>query len=115
MKKSLVAVFSVSITAGTIYLGYDQLKRLLIKRLIKSLDMEAAKKGKQVPAEKLKEELDKFYLWDLRLLEKLIQKIGTGPDKEVAVLREKVKQKRLLEKADLKSVEEFMLTTTSKQ
>lgn len=111
MKKSLVAVFSISVTAGTIYLGYDQLKRLLIKRLVKNLDVEAAKKGKQVPAEKLKVELDKFYLWDLRLFEKLIQKLGSGDDKEIKALREKVKQKRLLEKADLKSIEEFILTT----
>lgn len=111
MKKSLVAVFSISITAGTIYLGYDQLKRLLIKRFIKNLEAEAVKKGKVIPAEKLKDELERFYLWDLRLLEKLLQKISDGQDKEVVALKEKVKQKRLLEKADLKSIEDFMLNT----
>lgn len=111
MKKSLVAVFSISITAGTIYLGYDQLKRLLIKRLIKSLEVEAVKKGKEMPAENLREELDRFYLWDLRLLEKLLQKISAGQNKEALTLKEKVKQKGLLEKADLKSIEELMLNT----
>ena len=111
MKKSLVAVFSISITAGTIYLGYDQLKRLLIKRFIKNLEAEAVKKGKVIPAEKLKDELERFYLWDLRLLEKLLQKISDGQGKEVVALKEKVKQKRLLEKADLKSIEDFMLNT----
>lgn len=111
MKKSLVAVFSISITAGTIYLGYDQLKRLLIKRLVKAIEAEAVKKGKQTPAEKLKEELDRFYLWDLRLLEKLLQKISAGQSNDIAVLKEKIRQKRLLEKADLKSIEELMLNT----
>ncbi len=111
MKKSLVAVFSISVTAGTIYLGYDQLKRLLIKRLMKAIEAAAVKKGKQTPAEKLKEELDRFYLWDLRLLEKLVQKISAGQSNEAVVLREKIMQKRLLEKADLKSIEDLMLNT----
>lgn len=111
MKKSLVAVFSISITAGTIYLGYDQLKRLAIKRLVKNLEAEAGKKGKEIPTEKLKEELDRFYLWDLRLLEKLLQNLSTGNSPELVVLKEKVRQKRLLEKADLKSIEEYILIT----
>lgn len=111
MKKSLVAVFSISITAGTIYLGYDQLKRLLIKRFVKNLELEATKKGKEIQPEKLTEELDKLFLWDLRLLDKLLQKSISGQSPELAVLKEKIKQKRLTEKADLKSIEEFMLTT----
>ena len=111
MKKSLVAVFSISVTAGTLYLGYDQLKRLLIKRFVKSLQVEALKKGKEIPVEKLKEELDRLFLWDLRLLEKLLQKINAGQNSEISILRKKVKQKRLLDKADLKSIEDLMLTT----
>ena len=109
MKKSLIAVFSISVTAGTLYLGYDQLKRVQIKKLIKACEGEATKRNKVLPSEKLKEELDKLFLWDLRLLVKISDKLGAKADQETAHLKEKIKTKRLMEKADLKSIEELIL------
>ena len=109
MKRSLIAVFSISVTAGTIYFGYDQLKQVLIKRLLKQLDSLAAKTDKKLNRNQLQVELDKLYLWDLRLMDKLLQAISRGNKPEATALRDRVTEKQLLKKADLKSIEEYML------
>ena len=109
MKRSLIAAFSISVTAGTIYFGYDQLKQVLIKRLLKQLDSLAAKTDKKLNRNQLQVELDKLYLWDLRLMDKLLQTISRGNKPEATALRDRVTEKQLLKKADLKSIEEYML------
>jgi hypothetical protein len=112
MKKSLITVFSVSVTAGTLYLAYDQLKRLQIKKLVEACQRQAAEKNKAFEPNKLKEELDKLFLWDLRLLAKITERVNRRPDAELKKLKEKIKTKGLLEKANLKAFEDLILTTT---
>ena len=115
MKKALIAVFSISITAGTLYLTYSQLKDYLIKKLVKSWIEETKKQKKELSEEQikqLKEELDKLYLWEVKQLasysEKVIQR---APEKEISPLIAKLKEKKILEKADLKAVDTILFGT----
>lgn len=115
MKKALIAIFSISVTAGTLYLTYSQLKDYLIKRLVKSWTEEAKKQKKELNEEQikqLKEELDKLYLWEVKLLAKYSEKaILRAPEKEIAPMIEKLKEKKILERADLKPVDTILFGT----
>jgi hypothetical protein len=81
MKKALIAVFSISLTAGTIYLTYSQVKSMFINKLVKSW-VEEAKKQKielsEDAVKKLKEELDKLYLWEVKQLMNYSSKVLTN-------------------------------------
>jgi len=106
MKKAVIAVFSVSITAGTIYLSYSQLKEFFIKKLIRIWKEAATKQKIQLNEIYLKEELDKLYLWDVKFLITYSQKIMQGvSEKEKEELRSKLKEKQLQQKADLQSLQ----------
>ncbi|TAL58260.1 MAG: hypothetical protein EPN85_11955 [Bacteroidetes bacterium] len=115
MKKALIAIFSISLTAGTLYLTYSQFKNYIIKKLVKSWVEEAEKQKKELSEkqiEKLKEELDKLYLWEVKLLANYSEKaIGRAPEKEITPMIEKLKEKKILEKADLKSVDIILFGT----
>ena len=112
MKKTLVAVYSISITAGTLYLMYSQFKNHLIKKLVKLWDQEAKKQKKNFKEEQvkqLKEELNKLYLWEVKQLSSYSEKTIQGaPLKETTPMLEKLKEKKIFEKANLKQVETIL-------
>lgn len=101
MKKSILAVFSISITAGTIYLGYDFLKQRRIKKLCEDLLALAVVKHLPLKEGDLKPQLEKLYSWDIRLLQKLTSAIANQPD-QVNELREKVEVWKVKKRADLR-------------
>lgn len=115
MKKALIAVFSISLTAGTIYLTYSQVKSMFINKLVKSWIEEAKNQKKELSEEqikKLKEELDKLFLWEVKQLANYSDKaIKRAPEKEIAPMIEKLKEKKILEKADLKAVDTILFGT----
>lgn len=115
MKKALIAVFSISLTAGTLYLTYSQLKDYLIKKLVKSWVEEAEKQKKELiedQIKKLKEELGKLYLWEVKLLANYSEKaIERASEKELAPMIAKLKEKKILERADLKPVDVILFGT----
>jgi hypothetical protein len=108
MRKALIAVFSVSLTAGTIYLTYSQVKSLFINKLVKSWIEETKKQKKELSEEiikHLKEELDKLYLWQVKQLMSYSSKIlNNAPKAETEPLLAKLNEKKIFEKADLKAV-----------
>jgi hypothetical protein len=108
MKKALIAVFSISLTAGTIYLTYSQVKSLFINKLVKSWAEEAKKQKKELGEtiiKQLKEELDKLYLWQVKQIMSYSSKVlANAPKEETEPLLAKLKEKRILEKVDLKPV-----------
>lgn len=108
MKKALIAIFSISVTAGTLYLTYSQLKDYLIKKLVKSWSEEAKKQNKELNEEQimqLTEELDKLYLWEVKQLMSYSAKVLAGePKEETEPLLVKLKEKKIIEKADLKAI-----------
>lgn len=112
MKKALIAVFSISLTAGTLYLTYSQVKDYFIKKLVKSWAEESKAQNKELNDEqikKLKEELDKLYLWEVKLLAKYSEKaILRASEKEIEPMLTKLKEKKILERADLKPVDAIL-------
>lgn len=109
MKKALIAVFSISITAGTLYLTYSQVKDYFIKKLVKSWTAEATKQKKELSEQQikqLKEELDKLYLWQVKQIANYSDKLLQGsPANETAPLLAKLNEKKILEKVNLKAIE----------
>ena len=108
MKKALIAVFSISLTAGTLYLTYSQVKSLFINKLVKSWAEEAKKQNKELEEaiiKQLKEELDKLYLWQVKQLMTYSNKVlAKAPKEETEPLLAKLKEKKVTEKLDLKAV-----------
>ena len=108
MKKALIAVFSISLTAGTLYLTYSQVKSMFINKLVKSWMEEAKKQKKELNEEimkQLKEELDKLYLWEVKHLMNYSTKVlANAPKEETEPLLAKLKEKKIPEKVDLKAV-----------
>lgn len=115
MKKALITVFSISLTAGTLYLTYSQVKDYFIKKLVKSWIEESKKQNKELSEEQiksLKEELDKLYLWEVKLLSNYSEKaIQRASEKEIAPMIAKLKEKKILERADLKAVDVILFGT----
>ena len=115
MKKALIAVFSISLTAGTLYLTYSQVKSMFINKLVKSWAEEAKKQKKELSQEmvkQLKEELDKLYLWEVKQLMNYSAKVlANAPKEETEPLLTKLKEKKILEKADLKPMKTILFGT----
>lgn len=109
MKKSIIAVFSVSITAGTLYLGYSQLKAYLIKKLVNTWQNKSKEQNKELgkaTINHLKEELDKLFIWELTWLNTYSTKaFAHAPASELSSLRAKLNDKKIFEKADLKAID----------
>ena len=112
MKKTLITIFSISITAGTVYYGYSKWKELTIRKLIASWTKQLGGTPSQLSEEqqtKLQSELDKLFAWDLQLLVKLTSKIqNKASDNEKAIIGKKLIAKRIFDKADLSSVSDFL-------
>ncbi|HSH64711.1 MAG TPA: hypothetical protein VLB84_02705 [Bacteroidia bacterium] len=111
MKKTLITIFSISITAGTVYYGYSKFKEFTIRKLVATwtkqlLDTNPLSEEQQ---KKLQLELDKLFVWDLQLLVKLTSKIVEKvPESDKAVIGKKLVAKKIFDKADLKAVSEFL-------
>jgi|SRR4051812_37936307 len=113
MKKTFIAIFSVSLTAGTIYYSYHKFKEFTINKLVKSwaekkvIALSSATGNDQQA--KLKSELDKLFLWEIRLLVTLTSKIeNNASDVEKAITGNKLIAKKVFEKADLADIKDFL-------
>lgn len=115
MKKSIIAVFSVSITAGTLYLTYSQVKAYLIKKMVSTWQEELKKQNKELTDEQqkyLKEELDKLYIWEVKWLNSYsVKKLAHAPENELKPLLTKLKDKKITDRADLKTVDTLLFGT----
>lgn len=113
MKKTLIALFSVSITAGTTYLFYMQVKEFQIRKLFSSWRKEAEKQNRPKPdEEKLKKELEKLNPYDLWILSNYSDKfIQRSKDDEIKPLLAKVNKRKITERTDLKSLEGIIFGT----
>jgi hypothetical protein len=107
MKKTAIALFSVSITAGTVYLLYEQVKSQLIKMTMELWKAEAKKQNKTFDETALKTEMEnQLYAWDINLLANYTKKvIKQKPEQELKPYLDKIEKRRLLQKADLKALE----------
>ena len=115
MKKSIIAVFSVSLTAGTLYLTYSQVKAHLIKKLVTSWEAEMKSQNKALTddqAKYLKDELDKLYIWEVKWLSAYWSKLRAGvPEKELRPYLDKIKNKKICDRVDLKAVDTLRFGT----
>jgi hypothetical protein len=113
MKKTAIALFSVSITAGTVYLIYGQVKGQMINNLLESWKAEAQKQNKPIDEAALKKELEeKLYAWDVGLLSSYSKKVvKQEPEEKLKPQMDKIEKRKLLEKADLKSLEGIIFKT----
>lgn len=113
MKKAIIAVFSVSITAGTIYLTYSKLKERKIDKLLGRLQQEAAKRSIVWESQtllELKQELEIFFLWDVnRFVAYCYSVLNQAPKTEQMALFEKIKNLNLNKRAKLKRIDELLL------
>jgi|GEM_PF-4429408 len=118
MKKSIIAVFSVSITAGTLYLTYSQLKSYLIKNMVNNWQEELKKQNKEKLTDgemkHLKDELDKLYIWEVKWLSAYSAKVlAHAPEREIAPLLAKLKDKNIRGRIDLKAVDLLLFGQTN--
>lgn len=105
MKKTVLALFSISLTAGTIYFTYSKVKDYYIKKLVSSW-LEAAKK-QEVPLDEkyLTEQLDKLTLLQIRVLSVYWAKSLLDLSKaELEPYAIKLRTGKIMEKADLSSL-----------
>lgn len=117
MKKNIIAVFSVSITAGTLYLTYSQVKSYLIKKMTTTWQEEMKKQNKELTNEQvkhLKDELDKLYIWEVKWLSAYSTKVlSQASEKEISPLLTKLKDKNIPGKIDLKAVDILLFGQTN--
>lgn len=115
MKKAVITLFSISLTAGTLYLAYCEGKLFLIKKLIASWVDETTKQNKDLTTEQasqLRQELDKLSLFEVRQLSVYSTKVLAGvPESELATLTAKLNEKKIREKADLHLVDDLIFGT----
>jgi hypothetical protein len=112
MKKTLIAIFSVSVTAGTAYFGYLKFKEFTINKLVKSWTDAQANTLRSLTSDqqkKLKSELDKLSLWEIKPLAALTFKIqNDASETEKAAIGKKLVERKIFEKADLSDVTGFL-------
>lgn len=115
MKKSIIAVFSFSLTAGTLYLTYSQVKAHMIKKLVSSWEAETKSQNKSLTTDQvkhLKEELDKLYIWEVKWLSAYWAKVRVrAPEKELLPYLDKIKDKKIRDRVDLKAVDTLLFGT----
>jgi hypothetical protein len=105
MNPKVIALFGVSVTAGSCYVAYILLKGHTITQLIKSWKEAADKKQKTIDETKLKTELDKLSLSDVRLVGRISAAYLKGADQAVmTALASKARARDLFQKAKLDSV-----------
>lgn len=112
MKNKLIVIFSLSLTAGTAYFGYLKFKEFTINKLVKSW-ADALKNTLGVTnseqQNKLKSELDKLFLWEVRLLVMLTSRIqNNASDAEKLAIGKKLMAKKVFDRADLADVSGFL-------
>ncbi len=112
MKKTLITIFSISLTAGTIYYGYSKFKEFTIKKLVATWTKAQENNEHALTKEqqdKLKVELEKLFIWEIRLLVLLTAKIqSNASDTDKTTLGKKLMEKNVFQKADLSGVEAFL-------
>lgn len=81
MKKTALILFGISIPAGALYMGYQEGKKYLVKRLIDLWKTEAAEYENELDEEKLKEDIDQLNVFGVVLMKKYL--------KSLFILREK--------------------------
>ena len=109
MRKKLFAIFAVSITAGTIYFSYTQVKEYFIRKLLAGWN-NLRLYEKQITY--LKEELSKLSLIDLKILKDYSAKKMNGANQtETAQLYSKISARKILERADLGAVKSILFST----
>lgn len=112
MKKTLIAIFSISVTAGTIYYGYSKFKEFTINKLVKSWALGLEKNSQELSKEqqaRLRIELDKLFILDIQLLVALTSKIqSNASDTEKALIGKKLVEKNIFKKAELSDVKAFL-------
>jgi hypothetical protein len=115
MKKKLVVLFSVSITAGTIYFSYLQLKQLMINSLLKLWTAELKKSEiefKPTELSKLKDELQQLNVIEINLIKSYsLKKIHNSSKNEMRELYGKLIKGKILEKVDLTVVKSILFST----
>jgi hypothetical protein len=108
MRKKLLVLFSISVSAGTLYFTYSKLKHYLIKKLIRTWSDEMIRRGRELdPAkqEYLSGELEKLYPWEVQLLANYTAKIiARASEKEKAPLVAKIRAKKIADRANLRAV-----------
>lgn len=110
MKKTVLAVFSVSLTAGTCCLAYSELKKYQIKSLINGWQKLAEKKKATIDKDQLATELDKLNAWDLKLLSDYYSKITTGASaEEKEKFYKRLEKRKVPEKVDLSPIEKLLI------
>lgn len=106
MKKPILAIFSISLTAGTICLTYSYMKATAIKKLVKTWTDEAKKKEKTINDKYLAEELDRLNLFDIKRLDRFYGLVFNGaPKSQTDPLLEIIRKKKITEKANLRGLE----------
>ena len=106
MKKALPLIFSISITAGTICLGYVKLKAHSVKKLLESWLHESKKFNKTLDVPYLTKEVEKLNLLDIHLLKSYTRKASqNAPVADLKSALEKIQKRKILQRVDLKSLE----------
>jgi hypothetical protein len=121
MKKIAIALFSISVFAGVGYLVFANTplgKNSLTKWLLKKWNEAAKKKKKELDNDKLKSELKKLKYNDLELLVAYTWTIpvvmpDSGIDKKkekkIKNILEKIKEAKILKRADLSQLDNIVL------
>lgn len=112
MKKAIIAVFSISLTAGVCYLTYSQLKDFFINKLLAALIVQGKKKNIPFDEKQIRIEFDKLFIWQVKLLLAYYTKaISGGTEKEISPLIEKIKKQKIRERINLTSIDALMFGT----
>lgn len=93
-----MALFSVSVTAGTTYLVYTAIKMSMIKKLVALWAYLGQKEnGTQLDQLALRKRLEVLYVWDVKLLLRLYETfVSQGANsKETQALKLKVTQRKI--------------------
>lgn len=110
MKKTLPLIFAFSLTAGTVCLAYVKTKDYKIKRLMESWSEQAKLKQKTLDVPILTAQLEKLNLYDIHLLQLHTKKVFTkATEAEIIDSVKKLHKRKIMQKADLKSLENFIL------
>lgn len=101
LNKTALALYAVSLTAGTIYTVYLQFKDRLMKQVMKLWREQAEKAGKAIKEPFLLDELDKLHYLDINLLYSYSKaKIINDKQKEEE-LKVKLEKKQILRRAEI--------------
>lgn len=101
LNKTALAIYSVSLTAGTVYLVYLQFKNRLVKQLMKLVRGEADKQQKVINETYLLDELEKLHYFDIHLLYVYTKAKIMNDKKKEEDLRKNLEEKSIFIKAEI--------------